>query len=127
MDLALANTHNDRVGSENPQAADQLTGKLTSQEFKIDRKFINFLISGGNHEGQTEVQLVVDGKVVARQQGDNSNVMKLTSIDASEYEGKNAKIVIVDSAQGAWGHIGVDHIVFSDSPPTGESLDKLPD
>ena len=127
VSLALANSHNARISGPNSQSADQLTGKLTSKEFRINRKYLNFLISGGNHQGQTELQLIVDGQVVSRQQGDNSNTMKARSIDTSKYEGKKARIVIVDSATGAWGHIGVDFIVMSDSPPTGEALDQLPD
>ena len=49
---------------------DAPTGTITSSEFVIDAKYINFKIGGGNHNGVdtpdplTQMQLIVDGQVV---------------------------------------------------------------
>lgn len=100
---------------------DRSVGVLTSPEFVIQRKYINFLIGGGGFEGKTCMQLVVDGKVVREAVGPNtepggSEELKPAAWDVSEFEGKKAQIRIVDDATGGWGHINVDHIVQSDTP-----------
>ncbi len=43
---------------------DDTTGRLTSPEFRIERKFVAFLIGGGRQEEKLALQLLVDGKVV---------------------------------------------------------------
>jgi hypothetical protein len=39
--------------------------------------------------------------------------------DVSALAGKSAKLVIVDDATGGWGHVLIDHIVFTDTKPAG--------
>ena len=43
---------------------DGSTGTLTSPPFKIERKYLQFLIGGGGWEGKTCMNLLVDGKIV---------------------------------------------------------------
>jgi fructan beta-fructosidase len=43
---------------------DDSTGSLTSPEFRIERKFIAFLIGGGKNAEKLALQLLVGGKVV---------------------------------------------------------------
>src|SRR5205085_7309818 len=43
---------------------DDSTGTLTSPAFKIERKYLNFLVGGGKYPGKTCVNLLVGGKVV---------------------------------------------------------------
>lgn len=105
-------------GSDNPQ------GKLTSELFTIEKPFINFLIAGGTHK-QTRMELLVDGKPVRQKSGDNSDVLKPASWSVAEFAGKAAELRIVDEHRGGWGHIDVDHIVFSDAPATDQTA-KLP-
>ena len=99
---------------------DKATGTLTSPPFKIERKFITFLIGGGGWEGQTCINLLVEGKVALTATGTNtepggSEALEPSGWDVSEFVGKEAVIQIVDQRQGGWGHINVDHIVQTDT------------
>lgn len=123
----LVNTHQSRHGEDSP-AADLPTGTLTSPEFAIERRYINFLIGGGAHKGATSLDLLVDGSVVRTASGRNSNPLRPASFDVAEFEGRRARLRVVDSVEGGWGHICVDQIVFSDVPwREGGDWERLPD
>jgi endoglucanase Acf2 len=95
---------------------DQSTGTLTSPAFVVDSPYLHFLLAGGNHPGETEVQLVVGGQVVRASTGDNSESLEWETWDLSGLIGDSAQIVIIDLATGGWGHVCADHFVLSDSP-----------
>jgi fructan beta-fructosidase len=104
---------------------DKSTGTLTSPPFKIERRYINFLIGGGKYPGKTCVNLLVDDKVVRTATGPNdkpggSEALDWAAWDVAEFEGKKAVIQVVDDATGGWGHINVDHIVQADRKRTTE-------
>jgi fructan beta-fructosidase len=108
---------------------DASTGTLTSPEFTIERKFINFLVGGGKHEGKTCINLLAGGKVVRTATGPNdraggSEQLDWHSWDVGEFAGKKVVIQIVDEATGGWGHINVDHIVQSDRKKSAELLSR---
>ena len=68
------------------------------------------------------MNLLVDGKGVRTATGPNtqpggSEQLEPNSWDVSEFLGKATRIQIVDDATGGWGHINVDHIVFTDAKP----------
>jgi sucrose-6-phosphate hydrolase SacC (GH32 family) len=99
-------------------------GTLTSPPFKIERKFIRFLIGGGKDTEKTCMNLLIDGKIVRNATGPNdkpggSETLAPDSWDVSEFAGQNAVIQIVDQATGGWGHINVDQIVQTDRKPPG--------
>ncbi|MEK7951106.1 glycoside hydrolase family 32 protein [Luteolibacter soli] len=103
---------------------DDTIGTLTSPEFRIDRKFIGFLIGGGKNEQGLALQLLVDGKVVRSATGNNdrpggSEELQQESWDVSDLAGKKAVLKIVDDAKGGWGHLTVDQIVQTDTKPKG--------
>ena len=110
--------------------SDKDTGKLTSPEFAIERKHINFLVGAGKHEGKTCMNLVVGGKSVrsavgcARKDGQGREIMLWHSWDVAELVGKKAVLQIVDDHTGGWGHINIDHIVQSDEVAKGAAPDK---
>jgi uncharacterized protein (DUF608 family) len=98
-------------------AGDGPQGRATSKPFCIDRRYIGFLIGGGNHAGQTCVNLKVDGQVVRTAVGKNVEALEPASWDVADLKGKDAVIEIVDQHSGGWGHINLDQILFSDIPP----------
>jgi fructan beta-fructosidase len=98
---------------------DKSTGTLTSPAFKIERRYINFLVGGGKYPGQTCMNLLVAGKTVRTATGPNdrpggSEHLDWHTWDVRDFAGKNAVIAIIDSHTGGWGHILVDHIIQSD-------------
>ncbi len=90
-------------------------GMLTSPEFTIAEESIVFLIAGGDQSGKTAVQLVVGGKVVREAVGKRKMLCEKAFWDVRDLIGSKATIRLVDDADGDWGFIGVDHIVFTDS------------
>jgi uncharacterized protein (DUF608 family) len=107
---------------------DQATGRLTSRHFKIERRFINFLIGGGPHSGRTCMNLVVEGEVVRTATGQSSNRMRPFVWEVSRWIGRTATLEIVDEETGGWGNVGVDEIVFSDvRSPAKTQLAAEPD
>ena len=98
---------------------DVTTGTLTSPPVRLERRYVNFLLGGGQHPGQTGVDLLIDGKVVRTATGPNdrpggTEQLEWHSWDVTDLEGKTAVFRIVDQHTGGWGHINVDHIVMSD-------------
>jgi len=95
---------------------DAATGTLTSRPFVIERNTIGFLVGGGAHKGRTCVDLLVDDRVVLSATGANDNRMQAMSWDVRRWQGKTARLQVVDNEPGSWGNIGIDDIVFSDRP-----------
>ena len=108
---------------------DKPHGTLTSPPFEISRKFINFLVGGGSHAGQTCINLLIDGKVARTATGKSNEKLEWYFWNVEKFEGKAAQIQVVDKFSGGWGHINVDQIELSDGPHKGPMgpLDKLPD
>lgn len=93
---------------------DDAKGTLVSPEFTINNNFINFLCSGGNKPVLLETRLYINDKLTYYTTGNNSEQFVWKSWDLSAYKGQKAYIKIVDNATGGWGHINVDHFIFSD-------------
>lgn len=96
---------------------DSTTGRLRSPEFKVERRYIAFLIGGGGHAQRTCMNLLADGRVVRTATGANVEKLDWQEWDVSEFEGKICTLEIVDEATEGWGHINVDQIIFTDQPP----------
>ena len=117
----IANSYNTRLGGDHI-AADTRTGTLVSPEFTVERNSIRMTVGGGKRKG-VYVAVIVDGKEVARVAGKNSSTLYPVSIDMTAYQGKKARIRIVDEAKGGWAHITVDQIVFSDGTGAGGGIE----
>lgn len=106
---------------------DSTTGRLLSQPFKIERNFIAFLIGGGDHADRTCMNLLIDGKRVRTAAGKASERLQWADWDVREHAGKEAQLEIVDKENGPWGHINVDQILFTDSPPLMRPIEQCED
>jgi len=107
---------------------DKSTGTLTSPPFKIERRYLSFLIGGGGYANETCMNLLVDGKVVRTAAGPNTQPggaerLQPAGWDVNELIGRDAIIEIVDQRTGGWGHISVDQIVQTDRKPPMERKD----
>jgi non-lysosomal glucosylceramidase len=100
---------------------DATKGRLTSPEFPIERQFIAFLIGGGSQAGRTCLNLLLDGRVVRTATGRDAEQLAWQEWDVNEFAGRTARLEIVDDSTGAWGHINVDQIVFTDEPPSART------
>jgi fructan beta-fructosidase len=95
---------------------DGTTGTLTSPEFKIERRYIGFLIGGGKNTETLALNLLVDGKLVRSATGPNDRpsggeMLAPESWEVDKFAGQTAVLQIIDNATGGWGHINVDHLV----------------
>lgn len=93
---------------------DDATGTLTSPEFEIQRSKIRFLIGGGHWAAETCLNLMIDDKVVRSAVGSDNEKLDPAGWDVTEFQGRRARLQIVDRRTGGWGHVNVDHIVFTD-------------
>ncbi|GAB3677287.1 hypothetical protein GCM10027589_47500 [Actinocorallia lasiicapitis] len=102
---------------------DPATGTITSPPFTVSAAYLDFLVAGGNHPGQTAVNLLVDGQIVASATGDDSPNLRWISWNLAAHQGKQAQVQIVDTATGGWGHLMADQFVLS-SGPAAPRLDQ---
>lgn len=91
-------------------------GRALSPVFKIQRKFLRFLVSGGRYPGGACLNLLIDDKVVNSETGNNSNHLQPIAFEVAKWIGQEARIEIVDRETGAWGHLCVDQFVQTDFP-----------
>ncbi len=101
---------------------DGTTGTLTSPPFRVERRYLSFLIGGGGYEGKTCMNLLRGDEVVRTATGPNtqsggSEELELAAWDLADLAGQTVTIQIVDDRTGGWGHINVDHIIQTDIEP----------
>ena len=97
---------------------DGARGSATSPPFRIDRRYIHLLVCGGK-DGQSRIELLIDGKPVERAVGQNSRNLAATVWDVGARKGKEARLRLVDETSGGWGWIGVDQVAQSDRAEPG--------
>ena len=87
-------------------------GKITSPFFKISKNYLDFL-SGGNYIPKDEsINLLINDSIVRSHTGNNSGGLRWTSWNVSEFQGKAARIEIVDNSSN--GAIYADQIMLTD-------------
>lgn len=104
---------------------DGQVGSLQSPPIKIEKRYLKFLIGGGNDPERTVVQLLKDGKVIRHVSGKRTESLAEIIWDLKDDQGTEGVIRIVDEANGPWGHILADQFVLTDDPE--ENLHQLSD
>jgi len=99
------------------RGGDKSTGTAISPEFTIERPYIAFLIGGGPHTDTLGFQLLSGDEPVRTATGSASEHLLWESWDVGELKGRTVRLRIFDNATGGWGHLNVDHIIQTDSPP----------
>lgn len=93
---------------------DGQTGILQSPPFTITKRYLSFLVGGGNLEDKTSVNLVIDGKIIETATGDQRELLVQKTWDLKAWAGKEARIRIVDLCTSPWGHVLADNFVLTD-------------
>jgi fructan beta-fructosidase len=96
---------------------DATVGTAVSPPFQITQPYVAFLIGGGRHPGKVGIELLVRGESVRSSTGPESEELEWASWDVKEFEGQQATLRIFDREVGGWGHINIDHIIQTDTPP----------
>ncbi len=122
---AYAHSHNIRLASKGDP--DNLTGTLTSPPFKAERRYLGFLLVGGNRPDELAVQILLGGQVVHSLSGTRSNQFSHHSIDLTPWQGRELRLRLVDKAKGAWASIGIDRIILTDDAGPAQPLETLRD
>jgi len=133
------------MGSFERGNGDAAIGTLTSEPFKINKQYLQFLLGGGNDIDKLYVELQIKG-TIAGGYGTTADgytkIKKITAeinseelfryqfnlaeiigrtIDSIRKTPPTVRIVVADAAtSGPWGHINVDDFVLTDCP--GEFL-----
>ncbi len=89
-------------------------GKLVSRPFLIERRYIRFLIAGGNMPENAGLRLRVGGEIVRTATGDSTEAFRRDQWDVAEFGGQQGILEIADESPDEGGHVLVDHIVFSE-------------
>jgi hypothetical protein len=90
---------------------DDSVGTVMSPEFTIDRPKLRMRVGGGNDHG-LRVELLVAGEnaLVVWSPEPESERFRDADLDVSGFQGRVARIRLVDETTGGWGHINVDEI-----------------
>ncbi|MEW6251651.1 MAG: GH116 family glycosyl hydrolase, partial [Planctomycetota bacterium] len=97
--------------------SDKPTGRMISDFFEIDQRYLVFRIGGGAHEHKTCLNLVVDNRVVRSATGRSKEELEQRVWNVAEFRGQQAQLEIIDDASGAWGHVNVDDIALTNVLP----------
>ncbi|WP_313380919.1 GH116 family glycosyl hydrolase [Proteiniphilum saccharofermentans] len=108
---------------------DGQVGTLLSPEFTISKRYLKFLVGGGNQKGKTSVNLWINDRIVETAVGNNTEQLTEVIWDLKKYAGKTARLKIIDLDTFPWGHILADQFVLTDrhdeilsSPSSGAIL-----
>jgi levanase len=84
-------------------------GTILSPEFQLDGPLLSVLVGGASRRTGGRVELVVDDRVVASASGNDSDFMFPAFWNVSEYQGKGARLRVIDESAG--NYVLLDHVL----------------
>jgi hypothetical protein len=93
------------------QNDDAATGTLLTPEFPIVGDAITLRVGGGRSLEHLTVELIVDGERRFVATGCGTEMLGRRLWPTTELQGKRARLRMVDSSAGGWGHLLVDELV----------------
>lgn len=102
---------------------DEQTGVLQSSPIVVSKRYMKFLVGGGNLKDKTSVNLLVDNKIVETATGNQTETLVPITWDLKPYFGKEVRINIVDLCVNPWGHVLADNFIMTDNKD--ENLNTL--
>lgn len=91
---------------------DPAKGRVDLPEMTLPRGSILVLVAGGQGCNKVFVGIEVAGKIVQRVCGKNDHSFRREELRTGSSAGRRGRIVVVDDADGGWGHILVDDILI---------------
>ncbi len=94
-------------------------GRMVSKKFKVTKRYMTMLVSGGKYRPETCVSLILNSPVLPEPEdvvkmGRNDHIMRRELFNLQPYLGAEVCIEIADARRGPWGHIIIDDIAFTD-------------
>ncbi|MBM3501670.1 MAG: hypothetical protein FJX74_23705, partial [Armatimonadetes bacterium] len=98
---------------------DRMTGVVQSPRFRLESRYLSFLVGGGTGTGVYVALCLADtDDEVRAARGDNDETMRRHIWDAGEFVGEEVYLQLVDRETGGWGHVTCDDF----RPPTADEL-----
>ena len=74
------------------EGIDEAAGVLATPPFLLDQDWLSFLIGGGRDPERIYLELKIDGRMVLRETGDDSETMRRVIWDVTAWKGRQAEI-----------------------------------
>lgn len=91
---------------------DEAKGKVALPEITLPKAPITLLVSGGQACAKVYVGIEVGGRLVQRACGKNDHLFRREELRTGMFAGKRGRVVVVDDAEGGWGHILIDDVLI---------------
>jgi hypothetical protein len=105
---------------------DGAVGTLRLPEFEITGQPLGLRVGGSSDCERVYAGLEVEGKVVARACGKGDEVLRPAVIPTVAHVGKRGRVVLVDNATKAWGHLLADDVIVMRNPPSTQAIPSPP-
>ncbi|MCL3780019.1 hypothetical protein EMN47_06410 [Prolixibacteraceae bacterium JC049] len=96
-------------------SGDAHTGTIESPSFIANKRYLKFLVGGGNDKQNTCVVLKHNDKIIYRASGKNTEQLKSVIWDLKAYKGQTLKVQIIDNSTSGWGHILADQFILTNN------------